>query len=365
MQEPVSVNYLGLRKLYESKGDQKRLDEMIVTYLLSEQKTLDQKEYIEKGKRIPFLDGIRVSEDKIRSLSFQNIMILLLNDAEPQTALKRSVFEKEAYHVYDYFSILNRFGKLSQEQLERAILDTNQMENRMPRRIVNIIKIMSGNKEEYDVDFSRLESAFVDYLNRLDIDMSEEELGDKKALIEAVTQFLMMPYNNSHDDLVKFLKRFKKTFPIDSVHLYSNLLDRLTSEIGTMSGLIDLIHSRRDLTLFAKDIRDLSTCWFDPKKRQTIEEQLFNEIIEGKCNHVGFALLLFPNLNARRNEIVNAWIRNERTLELDVYLEALLKNKFDISSYSYTAFDFAEYCDSTHLQASLQEKSIDPKDQTI
>jgi len=129
---------------------------------------------------------------------------------------------------------------------------------------------------------------------------------------------------------------------------------KLTLKDRQAEDIIELLHGRPDL---------VSIFMTDSEAKQILVDytntiELFHRICDGSLKQVGLALALFDDLFDSRINIINHWIKMQREVPLDVYLNSMLDgsirqdygnlDQLYIGSLEYEAYRIHKSDDYTH-----------------
>lgn len=345
--EKVEVNYMGLRKIFESSGNRDQLDALVLNFLNTKvAPTFDEKNI----SPIPFLKGVELQEKAIEHLFSKNAYILLLHGVCPQESLIRNILHagNNSKRVIDLY--------------ERGLINIQGLQDYLNHYAdIDSINYLLDNKEKFkELDFAPIKKRFLYIFNRTHIDISILEAGLK--LLKEV------PFAENE---LKWLETyFKAALQQRNFIPYKNKVINFLYDIFkalSLMNIIDLLFSNCNyvrLIQISNSILNIPVYQIFGYGRESDYEisitGFITFIIENEYPHIALAMEQLPLLRERRFEIINGWINRGKALELDIYALPFIEDGNSISSELDDRYN--EELQKRATQSSIKDLALAPID---
>ncbi|HBA37159.1 MAG TPA: hypothetical protein DCY94_00415 [Firmicutes bacterium] len=321
-----TINYLGMRKMYEKSGNEVALVRMIKHYLheVARNRPIENDEV---------LSGVDLGDDfDATNLSINEIISLILSDAKQKSVLIDMVLADDA----DYGAfVLYEKGQIGIDELQEKVLK-NCFSN-------SILKLVLNPRRYEGLDFVKLEEEF--------FSKARENVWNKTDIDIAFGFLKTTPYGEIHDLMTEKIFESGKADGDLNAYIKNILIEFLSKcfEGRNSSYVLGLLDDRPDY--YSLLTSGLASPWLffeNNNVYQELRDSILMRICLGKIDKVARTLVSF-RLDIIRDEILNAWVENDRSLELDVYGIPLLEERLEDS------------LDDVYIQAKNKTDEVGPE----
>lgn len=300
----------------EKVGNQKGLEELVLNFLKTELENHASSSH-------PFLKGLLFSNELIAKLNNASLIYAIESGAEPQEQLIHKVLDN---HIENAF-ILYKKRLISLETLEEKIFERNDSVVYAVFYLLN-----DGDLTPYEgFNFEELETRFAASCPTTKY--------DKNLSLAALWYMMKVPYNKGHLKLARRVAILTASIEMakekrDIFQAFEDFFRHGIIGNASIDETIDVLKKRPDCLHLIKNIPTANEAFlatFDrPLKDQTLKsvmKELKNKIVLGQLSSIGFALYLFAPLFEKRIAILNEWVANDKTIEVDIYANAFIKGE--------------------------------------
>lgn len=308
---PTQINYMGLRKIFESTGNRENLDKLVLSFLKNELSNFDRNNILD----IPFLKGVELQKDTIKHLTHIDTYILILQGTEPQNILISHFLKmsKQNERVIDLF--------------KRGLISIQELQDYLNKNLdINTLNYIFDNRELFEgLDFKPIKDRFFSIAPCLHIYPS---------VLEAALRLLReVPFTNAELSWFDNNLAQSNQHKIISMTFFKDIFEGLS-----LSQRIDLLYNNENfIKIFQKTegiayIYDYRRFGYETDgEYETAITEFIESVIKDGYPHIAFATGLTSLLYKRRLEILNAWIEEEKTLELDIYALPFIEGAFSLA----------------------------------
>ncbi len=326
-----NIDFRGLLELYKRTGDQEKVDKVIDLYIKSFLSDAPE------AREYPFLKDIALSPRVISGTPKNKLITILLNGGQPVSGIVDELMKANCFYDFKKYDMLFKRGFITAEDLEHVIVGANIIcvGRGFSYNIRNIIDFMSiEDLSSYEgINLSNVEDALVKYISKGHLGGVSNE--DLESLLRVIFRLLTtLPYDTLHRILVDTIKDIrmleeKSREKQNSEEAKAGIIieDFAKSLLKDLSvkDTINLLYTRPDYQELFKKINEARKVLDDHIDMNV----LFNSICDGSIGCVVFVMKLFPSLRSRSVDIINAWVKNGMTLQLDVYFDYLISDRTD------------------------------------
>lgn len=311
---PNKIDYVGIRAIMERVGNQKGLEELVLNFLKTELENPSSSSH-------SFFKGLLLSDELITKLNNASLIYALESGAEPQEQLIHKVLDN---HIENAF-ILYKNGIITLKILEEKIFERNDSVVYAVFYLLN-----DGDLTLYEgLNFEELETRFAASWPTTKY--------DKDLFTTALWYMMKVPYNRGHLKLARSLVALTASIETakekrDTFQAFEDFFHHGIIGSASIEETIEILKTRPDCLHLIKNIPTANEAFlsiFDrPLKDQTLKsvmEELKNKIVRGQLSSIGFALYLFEPLFEKRIDILNEWVANDKTIEVDIYANVFIK----------------------------------------
>lgn len=339
MNNMTKIDYYGMRKVFEGRNNQTGLDTLIGIYCAKE-KTEDN---VKKSDRV--LKGVNLSPEFIASITNPlTIIALLENSAEPSDKLKSRAHEMHDLAVDTY---LCEDNEIQAEELKNSLLQHGTLDDQFFAAVSALLYLPTC--EPTDIDLVSIVEFIVDEFQKkehpeedCDLDIIDKiDMVYERIIPKNISTILELLYycspNESNAVLADFIvEGIKKHNEKMNFHIANFIrVWIINSRIATVITLLEYLLRRPEFLTILKaleevDKKNYKKCYdafmdFCDKNEAEFMKSLTDLVTNKPTKYTGFILRNFPAVFAERINILNAWVRADRGLELDVYGPSLLQ----------------------------------------
>lgn len=299
------LDYLGIRKIFERENNQTGIDSLIKKYLKIDGENWD------KFIGDPVVEGVQLSSEFISSILWGgDALALVVAGAKPADKLIDKVLSKNTIEAHkDMAIILYKRGFIGFDKLfehvtngdkrlyglKKVIQDPEIFDRLSKENIEKIRDYLNYIKSSSQYDYIEMAARV---LKRLPFDLKNITLIEKM-----INHYTELVSNTKKDINFDFLYDLMKDFLRDSKDV-NDLLERL--------------HKRPDYLFFMMRLLSQDRL-FGENNLRVIEQTIASKMGKGEIKRPAFAMYVFKDVSHHTTEIFNAWVTNDRPLELDIY----------------------------------------------
>lgn len=350
------MDYLGIRKIFERENNQTGIDSLIEKYL----KINDGQKNWDKFIGDPVVEGVQLSKEFISRIYWgYDALALVVAGAKPADKLIDKVLSKNTTESHKERAIILYM---------RGLIDFDRLFD----HITNGDKCLYGLKKVIQDPeiFDRLAKENIekirDYLNYIMVSSHYD-------YIEMATRVLKrLPFDLENITLIENMINHYKELTSDSkkdinVDFLYDLMKDFLKDSKDVNDLLERLHERPDYLFFMMRLLSQNGL-FGEDNLKVIEQTIASKMGKGEIKRPAFAMFVFKDVSHHTTEIFNAWVTNDRPLELDIYFTngfAQEVQRFD-SAYIEDQFEcgtFLSYFDEQddkYIKA-LEERETAPE----
>lgn len=313
------VNYLGMRKIFERTGKQEELERLILNYLNNEKVQSDVKD--------PVLYDVVLRESVINGLSVNEVKMLLLNGAKPTQVLIERLLKRQSYDVLFF---LYEHEYIGVEDLQKRIFEI--CGDSSFGDFCSMCEAIIGNTRKFvGFDFRELEKVFN---IRMTFVTDTGFIWSK--ILSLCFHFMRslpddnhLPVINTFHNCIRSKRAdFSETLCLD---LKKQMCDFMQGEIfSKLSGndLVEALNVPKYKAILLDNPLIPFKSFFQKDSGNNyipIMTEIFESMCDGKIDRISVAFRYFPELFGKRIEILNAWVKRDKILEIDIYGNAIIE----------------------------------------
>lgn len=314
------VDYLGIRKIFERENNQAGIDSLIEKYL----EINDGQKNWDKFIGDPVVEGVQLSKEFISRIYWGcDALALVVAGAKPADKLIDRVLSKNTTESHKEMAII---------LYKRGFIDFDRLFNYVTKgdnRLYGLKKVIQDPEIFDNLTKDNIER-IRDYLNNIIVSSHFEYL-------EMATRVLKrLPFDLENIILVEnMINHFKNLTSNTKKYINFDFLYDLIKEFlrdsKDVNDILERLHERPDYLFFMMRFLFQKTL-FGEDNLTAIEQTIVFKMGKGEIKRPAFAMHVFNGVNHHTNEIFNAWVANDRPLELDIYFTngfAALPRTFD------------------------------------
>lgn len=330
------IDYAGMRKIYEKTQNQQALEVLVHTYC-AEEKTPETATRCDS-----VLKGVTLSEQYIENISNPiELIALITNEALPFDKLMEKARKWNCTPINTY---LYQQGSVPIKTVENALLKHSLDDDFFDTLafIVNKTSLHDFNK----IAFTAIKKKLIKEIQTIIAISPKEETansclyGPEGIITNNIDTIFTLLYCTKSDAESQTIAAFIiKGIEYPSQKIIKQTIAFMRTDIIATrripaSNLLNYLHSRPDFISILNAIEKTSEENYNACFNIICEEDLsvFINISvifigRGSFELTGFTLRSFPKVFERRIDILNAWVKNDCEIELDIFGPSLLEGK--------------------------------------